>query len=292
MKNLNLSLYAIVLVFCANALVAEGRAKAEFAKKMQAIASLDTLVPQAVNPTDSLVFPQIVNGVAGGISIATSVVFSSSELEPFTVTLTLRNSFGNPMIVSLFDSVNGAFLGSQSSFNISMEPFQSRFLETDGDGDIIVGWASVSAPGKRMGGVAAFQLIEEATDEFLTIVGIGASDASIGFFSPVFKSSLLNSNTAFALSNNSGLTAHFQIFLYGNDGSSDLLEDSLGPYQQSAQFVDELFPSMGDPFFGNIFFFRVDSSGELQTSFDIHPVALLLSNGILSSIPVTNIASE
>ena len=282
----------LILVICTIPSLGE-TVENQYSKKIQALTSLQKTVQRAVNPTDSIVFPWIGNGVLQGIRYVTSIVLTNNTFDPLSVTLNFTGSSGSPLTLILFDSTTGASLGFDSTFTFNIPALETVFLETDGSGTFVDGWAQATAlVPESMGGVAAFQLIVDSTEEFLTIVGVGGTDATPAFFIPAFKDSLLtNSNTALALANTSNTTAFLRVFLFGNDGSDASTTISLGPKQTKVLFVDQIFSSIGSRFFGTLHFFRVDSVGEVLVAFDIHPVVLLLSNGILSSIPVTNIIS-
>jgi len=264
-------------------------ARDDYTAKLEALKELGGQARAAVNPSGDIVFPQVANGAIGGIIIVSSIVLTSNVSTPLTVTLTFKTEFGGPMFLSLRDSSNGNFLGSGSTFTVIISPFRTLFLETDGAGSLVEGWGrATSLGGSDMGGVAAFQLLDGVTLQFLTVVGVGASSATLAFFTPVFKDDFLNSNTALALANTSNVTAFVKVFLFDNNGGSQDTTLSIGPQQRVSLFINELFP-MGSRFFGTAHFFRVDSFGNVLGAFDIHPVVLLLSNGILSSLPVTNI---
>ena len=263
-----------------------------YTAKLEALKELGGQARAAVNPSNNIVFPQIANGSSQGIIIISSVVLSNNTANFLPVTLTFTGQFGGPMVLSLIDSATGAFVGTGNIFSLLIPPFETLFLETNGAGGLIEGWARATSFGASdMGGVAAFQLIDAATLRFITVVGVGASSASGAFFAPVVKvdsSPSSSTNTAFAFANTSNQTAYLEVFLFENNGPGRSTILSIGPQERIAVFINELF-SMGSEFFGTAHFLRVDSAGEVLIAFDIHPVVLLLSNGILSSLPVTNI---
>ncbi|MDA2933672.1 hypothetical protein MYX82_04960 [Acidobacteria bacterium AH-259-D05] len=262
----------------------------EYSKKLQALKSLKETAQNTVNPTNSIVFPQVANGSSQGLRVITSVVITNVKGDPISVLLTFRTESGNFIPLTLFDSSTGSSEGFNSSFTITVPAFGTMFLETDGLGVLTEGWAiATTLTPESMGGVAALQLIVQATDQFLTIVGVGASASSVAFSTPVFKDTVLNSNTAIAIANNSSSIAYLQVFLFGNDGSSDSTTITIGPSARISLFFDEIFSSVGSLFFGTIHFVRVSSSGEPLFTLDVHPIGLFLSNGILTSIPITNL---
>ncbi|MDA2925502.1 hypothetical protein MYX65_12795 [Acidobacteria bacterium AH-259-L09] len=275
----------------------ETNLRRDYSEKLQQIRSIANDPKFAVDPSSTIVFPQVANGVVEGIRIVTSIVLTSNEGDPFSVTLEFTQSDGAQMEVALWKSdrgnlLLGQHLGVGSKFSVTIQPFESVFLQTDGVGKLSVGWAKATAEASSlMGGFAAYQLIQEATNQLLTIVGVGASAGAPSFFMPIFRGTSLHSNTAIALANSSNSTAYLQVFLIENGGGIEERTISIGPRQQSARFIDEIFPSVGSRFFGTLYCFRVDSSSNVDIQFDIHPVVLFLSNGILSPIPVTNMLS-
>ena len=288
----------IIFTLCFPFALGQDQALLDDQKKMAQLSRLaETQGKKAVNPTSEIVFPQVANGLyyAGGVgyAYATSIVLTSNENVTFTVTLQFYAPNGAPLHVHLSDSVTGTAIGTSNIFSVSIPPRESVFLETDGTGSITTGWARAIAPaGRTLGGVAAYQLFEIQTGELLALVGVGASAATPGFFMPVFRSTSLASNTAIAVANSSNETAYLKVYLLGNQRFPNASGTfSLGPKQQRAVYVNQLFPSMGDVFFGTMHVFRVDANEEVYFKLDIHPVALLDSRGLFSSIPVTNIVS-
>lgn len=252
---------------------------------------MQTVSPRAENPTDEIVFPQIANGVDGGLRIITTFALTSSEADPFSVTLLFRDASGNPLPLSIFDSATGLQVGSGSIIFFTIQPFQTVFLETSGTGTLVSGWATARSSSSNflMGGVASFQLLDAFSGQFLTTVGVGATAATVAFFIPILKDDFRDSNTAIAISNNSDTTLFLELFLFGNDGSSAHDRLSIMPRARISLFINELFSGIPNQFFGTLHFIRVDQFGEALARFDAHPVSLILSNGILSSIPVTNL---
>ena len=244
------SIFVLVFISLCAAVFGENQPQAEYEKKLEALRELKAKEKFAVNPTSEIVFPQVANGISGDLGIITSLVLTSNEATSFAVTLTFRDVNGFPLFVELFDSTTELLVTSGSTLSVTVPPFETVFLETSGVGNLVVGWASASAPGRLMGGVAAFQLIDVQTQEFLTVVGVGESSASPAFSTPVFRDVSLNSNTSIALANNSDTTARLEIFLIENNGGTDSTIISIGPRQQLSRFIDEIFPSIGSIFSG------------------------------------------
>ena len=65
---------------------------------------------------------------------------------------------------------------------------------------------------------------------------------------------------------------------------------TLGPWSQRALYSNDIFPSLGNLFFGTAYFYQVDEAGDIVVSgYSVHPIVLLESYGTLSSVPVTNL---
>ena len=264
------------------------------ADHQQKMAQLENLqVTKAVSPSSRIVFPQIANGSYGGVGYRTSIVLSSNELEDFLVQLQFYSPSGNPLRLDLFSSETGQLVGSGSSVVFNLRGYRTLFLETDGLGDLTTGWVYASAPdGMEMGGVTAYQVFNPISLAISSIVAVGTSAATPAFFAPIFRDESLRTNTAFAIANSSNTTAYIRAYLVDNNSvGTDVMDFQLGPKQQAATYISELFPTIGSRFFGTIHVFRTDANGESLVAFDLHPVALLDSAGILSSSPVTNIVA-
>ena len=254
------------------------------------IEATDPREKAAVNPSNNIVFPQVANGVAGNLRIITSIVLTNTLEDTVTVDLVFYQSDGFRLVVGIGDSVTGESVGPGSSFTVTIFPFQTVFLETDGLGALQVGWVNARSPkGRLIGGVAAYQIYGVNTEELITIVGVGASAATPAFTIPVFRDVSLNSATAIAIANSSDNTANMRAILFNNAGGVLDKTFFLGPKQHMARYLNELFPEMGERFFGTLHVFRVDSQGNAVGIRDIHPVALRQSKGVLSSIPATNL---
>ena len=164
-------------------------ARDDYTAKVEALRKLEGQARAVVNPSGDIVFPQIANGSLQGTIFITSIVLSNNTTDPVPVTLAFKTEFGGAMVLSLFDTPTGGFVGTASSFALTIPPAETLFLETNGLGGLVTGWGRATSFGNStMGGVAAFQLIDAATLQFLTVVGVGASEASLAFFTPVFKS--------------------------------------------------------------------------------------------------------
>ena len=279
----------------ATTLIALGLTALALAEDRNLLAQLEQLGKGkfAVDPDREIVFPLIANGVSGAVGIRTSLVLTNPQEQATRVTIKLFNSNGGAFPVTMYDSLTlDPISGRSATITITIEGFESIFLQTDGAGRLAPGWAKASVgSGRLIGGVAAYQVFDSANPNLITIiVGVGASSASPAFFTPVYRNVHLGNNTAVALANNSTKTVYWNVILIGNPGFSRTTTNlSLGPRQQMSRYIHELFPSIESVFFGTVYFLQIDAAGELAPAFDVHAIALLESVGILSSVPVTNV---
>ena len=271
--------------------LAEGEPSAPHRQK---IATLKELVGQAQFVTgagDEIVFPQVADGIDEAVGITTTIFLTNTETDELSVTLRFRRSDGSGMTVELYRLGTDELAGSGDSISVTIPASQSVFLETGGSGSLTVGWASVTAPtGKRIAGVAAYGLYNPRTGRLSAIVGVGASPATPAFSLPVVRQDAVRANTALALANSSGATAHLKAYLLDSEGNHDEIKTlELGPGQQQARYVHEIFPGVGPRFHGTLHLRRVNAEGELQEALDVHPVALLQLGPLFSSIPVISV---
>ena len=271
--------------------LAEGEPSAPDQQKFGTLTELTGQVQFVRGAGNEVVFPQVADGVDEGIGITTAIFLTNTEEDELSATLRFRRSDGLGMVVELYRLGTDELVGTGDSISVTIPASQSVFLETGGTGNITVGWASVSAPsGKRIGGVAAYSLFDPDSRRVSAIVGVGASPATPAFSLPVVKDDSAGTNTALALANSSGGTVRLKGYLLDSEGeqsSSKTLE--LGPGQHQAGYVNELFPELGPRFYGTLHFRRVDDDGEPVEALDVHPIALLQSGHLFSSVPVTSV---
>ena len=260
--------------------------------------------PQTVvDPAQEFVFPQVANGVTGTLGLFTNMALTNPSDAPVRVDLSFWTPEGGPMTLILFDTITRQALTPVQSatnvFSFTIRAFETRYIETDGLGPLSVGWANAAAQsGTVIGGVAAYHFYETASRADLSIVSVGASAASGAFFTPVVRDVSSGVNTAVAIANSSARTVYFRVILAGNLDSGSPSYNvvlSLGPAEQQARFVNEVFPDVGPTYFGTAYFFQSDSEGNVVVGSDLHAVALLESRGVVtiySSLPVTNVFSK
>ena len=258
-------------------------------KKLATLKRLAKSRQFVVEASREIIFPQVAHGVSGSTGISTVIILTNAGDDDFVASLRLRRSTGGPMSVNLVNLVTEEIFGSGSTLSVPIPAFSSVFLETDEAGDLAVGWASASAPsGKQLGGVAMYIFFDRATGQISATVGVGASSAASAFSVPVVKNDVQGMNTALALANSSSRTVRLKGDLLDSEGeivSSEIL--TLGPTQQSAKFIQEIFSGVGRRFHGTVHFSRVDADGGPDEALDVHPMALFQTGGLFTSAPVT-----
>ncbi len=271
--------------------LAEGEPSAPHRQKIAALTEFAGQAQFVTSPGNELVFPQVADGVDGDIGITTAIFLTNSEEEELSATLRFRRSDGLGMAVELYRLGTDELVGSGDSISVTVPASQSVFLETGATGNISVGWASVSAPsGKRIGGVAAYSFFDPDTRRVSAIVGVGASSGTSAFSLPVVRDTVARSRTALALANSSGRTARVRFYLLDSEGENSSSKPlTLGPGRHLSLYVDELFPEVGPRFYGTLHFRRIDGDGEPVETLDVHPIALLESGHLFSSIPVISV---
>ena len=189
--------------------------------------------------------------------------------------------------MDLFDASSGTLVGQGSVITANVEPFGTSFLVTDGVGDVRDGSAIISASGP-IGANASFALTDRASDTPLTTVGVGGSAPTPAFSIPLYRDDAAGSNTALALSNVTSSVVRLELFVFSNDGRSGRRTLTIGPHESFAAFIDELF-NVEPRFFGTLNAIRVDAAGNPVALFDVAPLALLVSKGLLTSLSATNL---
>jgi hypothetical protein len=258
----------------------------DYARQMAAMQQMAP-PPQAVNPTTEIVFPRVANGVLEGMRIITTIAITSTVAQSTTANIRFFSEAGGNMSVTTYNTQTGALINRGSEATVFIPGFETVFVETDGIGGVVVGWAAITAS-RPIGANGSFQFIIASNNQFLTAVGVGGSTASPPFFIPIFRDEALDSNTALALTNSSSQTAYLKLFLFENNGGQVTRTISIGPGQSFARFIQEIF-SVGRRFLGTLHCIRVDSLGNADARLDIFPIALFTSKGILSSLPATNL---
>ena len=166
-------------------------------EKQQKSAGSATLSDTADEAASIFYFPQIANGTAGNIRLQTTLIFVNTGPDT-PVQLEFRNSRG-PLEMELTTGTNSPTLnGSSSVFNFQLNKGESLAAKTPGTGDLVVGYAKVTAaPG--VGGTVVFRRSDNPSGIALYEVGVPATTPLKSF--SVFLDSLGNRDTGLALVN-------------------------------------------------------------------------------------------
>jgi hypothetical protein len=192
----------------------------------------------------SLTFPQVVNGLLGGVKYQTNIFLLNNSAANATGTVYLYRQDGSPMTVS-------TNRGQQSSYDFKMAPGASFHLETDGRGDAVVGWVEVLSD-IALSGSGSF-VVNDAAGAFQTEVGIG--DSVRGRNLMLHVNSNAQEYTGFAVCNPSAAgSANLSYELRRADGSLVTSKSgvTLRPRGQNAEFVNQTFPSIAGTSFNGI----------------------------------------
>ena len=166
-------------------------------EKQQGSSAGATLSDTADEAAGIFYFPQIANGTAGNIRLQTTLIFINTGPDT-PVKLEFRNSQG-PLAMELTTGTNSSTLnGSSSVFNFQLKKGESLAAQTPGTGDLVVGYAKVTAAA-GVGGTAVFRRSDNPSGIALYEAGVPATTPLKSF--SVFLDSLGNKDTGLALVN-------------------------------------------------------------------------------------------
>jgi hypothetical protein len=198
------------------------------------------LLANVANAQNKYYLPQIANGDYGsGRYKMTFVLFNQTDTDT-TANLDLTDDSGIPLVMT----VDGT---TASSFAIQLAAGASRLLQTDGQGSVVVGAATVTCATDI--GVSAIFSIYDANGNYLTETGVGNSEALTSFVLPVDTTGLFN--TGVALFNINGGSVTYTMTLRDTNGQQvgTQVQDQLEGLHHVARFVSgtgQLFPSVSN----------------------------------------------
>ena len=147
--------------------------------------------------TSIFYFPQIANGTAENIRLQTTLIFINTGPDT-PVQLEFLDSQG-PLEMELTTGTGSPTLnGSSSVFNFQLKKGESLAARTPGTGDLVVGYAKVTAAA-GVGGTAIFRRSDDPSGIALYEAGVPATTPLKSF--SVFLDSLGNRDTGLALVN-------------------------------------------------------------------------------------------
>jgi hypothetical protein len=241
---------------------------------------------QIATPQLTLYFPQFGNGTVPGLAegVTSSVVLvNTSTTTEASGVLSLFDTDGNPLDVTL---TGGGLVGPvspQSEFTFTLPPLGTATYTTDGQGDLVLGSAEVQS-NVPLGGIIRFQL------PGFGIAGFGAASPMVRAAVPVRKMGAID--TALAIRNDESWPIDVTLELLGEDGQapagstagSNIAEMSIPAKGRLAHFIDEYFLGSGIDL--------TDFSGTLMISTQdgsFSAIALEQGNapGLFTSLPVS-----
>ncbi len=183
--------------------------------------------------------PQIADGQSPELIIRTTFVLVNPTAQSAGFGLTLTDDNGNPLIVTL------PGLGTESTFQLSMGPGETRLLETSGDAPLRTGAAVVTGP--LNAGISAVFRVSTSDGRFVTEAGVGTSSLQTRFVLPIDATSPFN--TGVALFNPGAIDSQLTFELFDTEGRAGASSSvSLGAGNHQARYVageGELFPALG-----------------------------------------------
>jgi hypothetical protein len=197
------------------------------------ILALLLVAPQQAAAENTLVFPQLGNGVGAGVAIRSEIILINNSRKEVTGTIDIFDDSGAPLALT-------TNLGFGSSFQVRFRSGeQVRRLETDGQGDLRAGWAKVTSD-VPLAGSSSF-IVSDLAGRFLSQVGVGDSEPATALMVPVDM--LEEKNTGFAVCNpDHEQEADIVLELRMMDGSVVASSPlSLPPGAHRAQFIPEIF---------------------------------------------------
>ena len=204
------------------------------------------------NTQGHLWFAQFGNG--GGFS-SEIVLTSTSTSETTDGSIDFSGGAGQGLPVGIVGTdnpqsiVSAAVLptGMMTRVEFSLPPLGGVTISTDGEGDLVVGSAEVTATAD-LGGVIRFSI------PGIGIAGVGASQAVTGFIAPA-RRELGGVNTGVAIRNTENQAVALDLTLRTQKGVevATATVDELVANGHFAQFIDELFPEAEtDDFLGTL----------------------------------------
>ncbi len=232
---------------------------------------------QSASAGYSLTFPQVVNGLLGGVKYQTNIFLINNSAASARGTVYFFRQDGGTMSVS-------TNRGQSASFAVTLAPGASCRIETDGRGDAVVGWVEVIS-NVPLSGSGSF-VVYDAAGKFQTEVGVGDSARARSLLLHV--SSTADEFTGYAICNPSATTPASLTYELRDLGGRLISSRSgvpLSPRGQRAEFVNQTFPSIAGTAFNGVLLVR---SPDLDIS-----VTTLRSRGVnLTSLPSVPLVSD
>lgn len=214
--------------------------------------------------------------IPGTGTLTTGIVVSNLSASTATATLRFLDEEGNPLSLDAGD-------GSNDTVEITIEPFSSRSLETEGTTDPFTAGYAVIESNVPVEGTAIFRVNSPAG--VVTEAGVGSAQARSKVVGAVQKFQAANFDSGIAVVNTSDSESNGRIELYDEEGKlvntdNNLLD--LAPGQHVARFLPQIFSALEGG----------DFTGTLLITSDQPIATVILRTGdglVLSSLPVGSI---
>jgi len=230
-----------------------------------------THLDSPVDGLNELIFPQVANGAFPGGSFLSNLLVVNRTAATVSARIRFYKSDGSAFSLRLGDGRTG------SEFPFTVAEGGSALLQTDGSGELSVGYARLTASAPVGGTILFTQL--DAGGKTLVEAGVGASPAGTRFVIPVlYRKGSANTGVAFA--NATGQATDLTLTLRDKAGLSvETATLHLGPGQHIPKFASELFSQLAT---------RDDFAGvlEAESANPVSAVALKLQGAIMTTFPV------
>ena len=193
-------------------------------------------------------YPHVVNGVQGNVIWKTTILLtnpSSTAATSGAISLTQDNSTagagGSPMTINLTDQNGGS--ATSSTFTFSIPPDGTTRLISDGAGQFVQGFATVSANAGTVTGTAIFSEFDSAGN-LMAEAGVPAASAVAR--QSIFVDTINGYKIGVAYANPGNTTANIKIDLLNSQAQSVLptaSSQNLGPGNHTAVFTFQMFPN-------------------------------------------------
>jgi hypothetical protein len=216
--------------------------------------------------------PQVGNGAIGSDSLQTTIVVSNLSNSTAKGEVEFFNSGGTPLELQIAES-------AASSFPLTVPPFSS-LSGTTGGVALAIGYARITS-NVPIEGTAVFRIVTES-GAVKTEAGVGGAKGAVMGVGAVQKAVAGSFDSGIAVVNTSGRAASARVDLLDQRGvvvdtNADVLV--LGPGEQTAKFLSEIFPDIKDSDF--------DGTIRFESDVPLSVAILRTGNGlVLSSLPV------
>ncbi len=205
-----------------------------------AVLSIGCFPPLSV-PSETktrLIFAHVANGAFDAGRFRTSFVIVNRSSSLANVKFTLSNDDGTPVVTTLSER------GTSSSFNFTVAPGGSTFLQTDGTGPLVSGTAVISSdvPVSATG----ILTVLDVQGQSLTETGLVDSPTLSEFTFPVELTDSTNAGMAFYNPSTSAAVTVSLRLLDESGMVAGMTQQTIPPGSHTAQFASELFPGISN----------------------------------------------